>query len=183
MRDIRAAASYAIAIVWVAALLLLPPGWWFPVKFLLSGEVFVQDFQYIENSTGDGFRVGVNRLFFYFILLTVVLLPVLTVWRATAKPFAGFRKGVYLVLGIAWSVLPISTALVATVMVARLTMDMGVTPLRLFGIALGLACAMVFPLFLTITMRTTAKNDPRVGNDYRSDDLHPSDLNGTRKPR
>ncbi len=183
MKYLKPAGFYALALALGAGLLLLPPGWWFPVTLLWSGEVFVRDFQYIDNPGGDGFRVGVNRLFFYFILLTVVLIPVLTLWRVTAKPFAGFRKGVYLVLGIAWSVLPISTALVATVMVARLTMDMGVTPLRLFGIALGLACAMVFPLFLTITMRTTAKNEPRVGNDYRSDNLHPCDLNGTRKPR
>jgi hypothetical protein len=179
MKYLKPAGFYAIAMALGAGLLLLPSGWWFPVAFLWSGEVFVRDFQYIGNPAGDGFRVGVNRLFFYFVLLTVVLLLVLTLWRATAKPFARFRKGVYLVLGIAWSVLPISTALVATVMVARLTVDMGVTPMRLLGIALGVACAMVFPLFLTLTMRTTAKNEPRVGNDYRSGDLHPSDLNGT----
>lgn len=149
-------AFYAIGVVLVAVLSFLTcTDWHFPITFLCSGEVFIRDFHYVSHEGGafDSFNVAVNKMFLIFLLLAVVLLPLLGLWRTTARPFAGFRRGVYLALSAALSVFPVAAALVATVMVTRLTVDMGITQKRLVGIAVGVVCIAVVPVFLYICCR------------------------------
>jgi hypothetical protein len=171
MRTFRQWAFYAIGVVLVALLSFWAcTDWRLPVTFLCSGEVFLQDFDYVYHSGDlfDGFNVGVNKMFAIFLLFAVVLLPLLGLWRITARPFAGFRRGVYVALSTALSVFPIATALVATVMVTRLTVDMGITQKRLVGIAVGIVCSAAVLVFLYLccrrpraTMHKTGCSEPR----------------------
>jgi hypothetical protein len=148
----RIIAYYAVgSALTVVLLLLIFLAWKAPMyRALVNGEVFHCEFQYVDSpcSHGDSFRVWVNRIFFLFMIHTVVILPLLYLWRFTASPFTGIRRVLYIALGTALSVVPIATAALATIMVARLTIDMGVTTMRIFGISVGVICTMVFPIYL-----------------------------------
>ena len=143
-----------------AAVVLGMHSWHFPVTFLCSGKVFVQHFDYVyyEGYPFDSFNVGVNKVFIIFLLFAVVLLPLLGLWRITARPFAGFRRAVYLAVSAAVSVFPIAAAIVATVMVTRLTVDMGITQKRLLGITVGVVCIAVVPVCLYVFCRKPRAN-------------------------
>jgi hypothetical protein len=139
-------------------------GWGLSVKFLCSGEVFMQEYKYVDDGNylcGDGFRVAINRLFIFSLLLAAMLLLVLNFWRITAHPFAGARRIIFVVLSVALSVVPLSAALVGTIMITRLTMNLGVTPMRLLGIATGMALVSVFPIFFWATFRKRKAINPR----------------------
>lgn len=135
-----------------------------PIKFLFSGEVFVQEFKFIDDGnyvSGDGFRVAVNRVFLFSIMLTAVLLLILNVWRITAQPFAGARRIIFMTMSVAFSLVPLACALVGTIMVIRLTMNLGVTPKRLLGIATGMAIVSAFPIFFWATFRKREPTNPQ----------------------
>ena len=132
--------------------------WHFPITFLCSGDVFVRDFQYVYHGEAcDSFNVGVNRMFLIFFMLAVILFPSLGFWRYAARPFAGFRRVVYLSLSTALSIFPLAAALVATIMVTRLTVDMGITQKRITGITLGIICITLIPVCLYFLCRKPKK--------------------------
>jgi hypothetical protein len=165
MRSFKQWAFYAIGVVLVALLSFwVCTGWHLPVTFLCSGEVFVRHFNYVwhEDDPYDGFNSGVFKMFMVFGLFVVVLLPLLALWRITARPFAGFQRVIYLVVSAVVSVFPIAAAVVATVMVTRLTVDMGITQKRLLGIAVGVACIAVVPLFLYFVCRKPRTTMPNT---------------------
>jgi len=156
MTTFRHLAFYAIGVLLVTLLSFWTcTGWHTPVTFLCSGQVFAQHFDYVyyEGYPFDSFNVGIAKLSMVFLLFAAVLLPLLGLWRVTARPFAGFRRVIYLALSAALSVFPIATAAVGTIEVARLTIDMGFTQKRLLGIVVGVVCIAVIPVILYFVCR------------------------------
>ena len=155
MTALRNFSFYTIGAVLVMVLSFLTyTDWHFPITFLCSGDVFVRDFEYIYHGEAcDSFNVGVNKMFLVFFLLLFILFPSLGFWRYTARSFAGFHRVVYLSLGTALSIFPLAAALVATIMVTRLTLDMGITQKRIIGITLGIICIAVVPVCLYFLCR------------------------------
>ena len=93
------------------------------------------------------------KIFFFNQAIQIILFPSLGFCHIASRPFAGFRRVVYLSMSTALSAFPLAAALVATVMVTRLAIDMGITQKRLLGIAIGTICIAAVPVSLYILYR------------------------------
>jgi hypothetical protein len=112
--------------------------WSAPMERIATGDLFRRHFAYVDspyNGAGDSFRVGVNKVFLGALLLSSVLVLTVGGLRWLSTELSRIEGRLLFALSSILGLFPMSAFAVALVMVGRLTLDMGITPRRLLGIA------------------------------------------------
>jgi hypothetical protein len=126
-----------------------------PLEWVVTGDIFSRHFAYVDSpytTAGDSFRVGVNKMVLAALLLFSVLALTLGVLRWLSAELSRIEARVLFVLSAILGLFPISAFTAALVMVSRLTLDMGITPRRLQGVACAIGGILVVLSFLRMVL-------------------------------
>ena len=131
-------------------------GWFLPVRWISTGEVFWRKFTYVYSAYsggGDSFNVAVNKMGLVCMILFFAFVSVVGALRWLTAELSRIERCVFRILSALLGLFPLSAAAVAFVMIGRLTLDMGITPRRLFGLGCAVGAVVVVSVCLWLFLR------------------------------
>jgi hypothetical protein len=142
---------WASSAVLVGVLVWMFLNWSAPLECIFTGSIFRRHFAYVA-SVGDSFNVGVNKAFVVGLILFSVLVLTVGALRLLSAELSRIEGRVLFALSALLGLFPMSAFAVALVMVSRLTLDMGITPRRLEGVACAIGGILVVLAFLRVVL-------------------------------
>lgn len=120
----------------IAAITVLVYYFWFPIRFVFSGNFLESRFKLPSELAGDSYQVGINRMLICGLFLLCIGIPVLLSVRWLMDRSGAFGKWLFIAFSSTASLFPLCFFIIAFHMILQYIWAMGISSKRLLAIAI-----------------------------------------------